>query len=164
MRTATNEPFFYTTVEGTQSNVRQLSWEAVFDEEVAISRSTVPQAQGEDTFEIRCRDVEDQPDEWRIGDEAKAAMKHLSAKNFTTVVEEPLDNIPGKPDYNPKNKIPSVANNVVEHVTLDSLLKEVTTDTLEAHKAKYFDTDTAFDRTLKRLLVSDSLMAPITTF
>lgn len=55
--------------------MRQLSLGAALNEEVEIAPGTVPQAQGEYGTEKVHRDVEDRPEDRRIGNEAKASVK-----------------------------------------------------------------------------------------
>lgn len=52
----------------------------------------------------------------------------------------------------------------VEQILLDLLPKDVIGDTLEAHIAKFLDTDEFTDRVQKKLLTSSSFMASIATY
>lgn len=88
-----NEPFFYTAVKETQSDIPQPSWEAVLNQEATLSSGTVPQWHSDDVTENARRDIDDHPEEGYTGDKAKAVVKHMVTVELATLVEQSSDDI-----------------------------------------------------------------------
>lgn len=88
--------------------------------------------------------VEKRPEERRIGDEAKAAMKQLVPEELATLVEESLDDILCMSYHNAQIGILSDMYNVLGQVLWDLLREDLSSETLDAHTANFFDTHAAF--------------------
>lgn len=80
------------------------------------------------------------------------------------MVREMSEGIPRTSFHNARNRIHSVVYNVVEQVMLDLTRKDVHGGMLDAHVARFFDTDAVTEVILNRLLASSSIMETIKTF
>lgn len=86
----------------------QLSWKAVLHEGVDIALVTVPQIQGEDVSERSRKNVEDSPEDRRIGDQTKAGVQHLVTMDLTMLVEALLNNILLSLYHNAQSEVRSI--------------------------------------------------------
>lgn len=112
----TNEPSCFTAVKEMQSNMLPRSWEAFPNQETALTRCAVPQTQGADDLH---RDAQDYPEERRIWNESKAAMKRLVTKELGKLIDKSLNNIFGTSYHNSQSGVCSFLYNFLEQVTLD---------------------------------------------
>lgn len=71
-----------------------------------------------------------------IAREVKCAEKQLVANKMATMVKEVLNDVLRKTLHNVQSSGQSVVYNVVEHVMLDLVCKDVIRETLDAHLAK----------------------------
>lgn len=120
--------------------------------------------QGEDVANIPRRDVQYNPEDRCIGDEAKTVVKHLVTKALTILVEELLDDILRTSYNNTPRGICLVVSIVVEQVVLDVLREEVIGKTLDVHPAKPFDANGSNDKLFKNILTLRTFMERIATF
>lgn len=88
-----NEPSFNTAVGMPQSNMSKPAWEAFLSSEAASAPGTVAQTKGKDAPENPRKNIEDRPEETRIGGEVKAPVKQLVTDELATLVEELLEDI-----------------------------------------------------------------------
>lgn len=93
LRSPKYKPFSHTAVEETQSDMPQLSWEAILNEKVTISPGIVSQAEGEDVTVNLRGNVDDCLEDRRIGDKSNAVVRQLVTEELTMSVDEPLDDI-----------------------------------------------------------------------
>lgn len=88
-----NRHFSHTSAKTTQCKKPQTSLEVCFNEGLAIALATVPQVQHKDVTENLCRVVEHFPGEKCIGEQVKATVKQLVARELARLIEGQLDNI-----------------------------------------------------------------------
>lgn len=137
LRPLGSEPSFNTAVKETQSNMPHPLREAVPNENAEIAQGTVP-AQGEDVIENPRRDVEDHPEEKRVGDRLKDNVKQLVMGELATLVEKLLVDIHRTSNHSAQSGTRSVVHNVAEQVMSDLFSKDVIGKTLKAHIPKLF--------------------------
>lgn len=91
-------------------------------------------------------------------------MKHLITEELITLVKELLYDFLHTLYYNSQTGIRCVVYNVVAQILWDILQEEGICETLDAHKAKFFETYAVANRLSKNLLPSSSFMTTIATF
>lgn len=100
-----NGPSFYKAVEETQSDMAQLSCEAIPNGKAAIASGTVPQAQSEGATDSPHRDIEEWPEERRIlgrseGSHGEAAKQRANEGNLEMVGKLSLHVVPQHSECN----------------------------------------------------------------
>lgn len=96
--------------------------------------------------------------------EVKSTVKELVPKEMVTIVEKALDEALCKNLHSAQSDVQYVVNNIVEHVMLDLLRKDVIGKNFDAHIAKLFETNEPGEELLKRLLTSTSFITRTATF
>lgn len=81
-----------------------------------------------------------------IAREVKFPFKKLATTKISTMVKEKLDEILRTSFHNTESSLRSVDYNVVEPVALDVVHKGNIEETLDAHMAKFFDSNAAARR------------------
>lgn len=99
-----------------------------------------------------------------MAQEGKSAVKELVASEIASMVGEALNDVLLKTSHNAERCVRSIVYNTVEQVMLDLLSKDFIGETLDAHTAKYLNTNEAAEGLSKRLLTSNSVLPPIATF
>lgn len=99
-----------------------------------------------------------------IAREARPAVVEIATNELSTMVDEFVKDILGTSLYKVQRGTQWVVYIVVEKVMLEVLRKDVIRERLDAHIAKFFDTNAPAKALSRRLLTFNSLMVPITTF
>lgn len=88
----------------------------------------------------------------------------MARTELATMAEELVDDILRMPFNQEQSDIRSIVNNVAEQDFLDLLRNSVIGQMLDAHIAKFFDTDAAAEGLSKRMLAWNFFSDPIATF
>lgn len=166
-RRPSQDPWFETTGTDAPDYIPISAWEPALNEDHAWTpagrltavHDELPVELEKWLMESRSTNYEDV-----IGQEVKSIVVDLVVAKLSTLIEESLDDILRKSLHSAQNGIRSVIYNINAQVMLDLCHKDVIGDTMDAHIAKFLDTNAAADRLSQRLLTLSTFMSPLVTF